>query len=766
MIGIGLAALIGLDSWILYGVAAFLVPAALIAWFRCKRAFIALLPVFVILGMISAALSLNRPDPLATFEGIRGTIAGEIIGPPKYQEDKLEVLIKIDSIETGEGRFQVPGRILLRIYPGYGQKLTVDFREGDKIKARGEIQRPSGRRNPGCFDYRAYLKRQGIYKIMTVYQRDTELLERGSPPWLGKLRMWSEEAMDSLIGGEEGKLLRSMLLGEDWLLSEEVQDDFSRTGLAHILAISGLHAVFILGLLDAVAKLFRLPSRWAFFFQLFVLVLYCLLVGAGPSIVRATIMAVVYLGGKLLGRKADSLNSLFLAAFLILLFRPLDLFDVGFQLSFGAVMGIILFYKGIRETLQFLPGWAASSLALTASAQIMVWPIVAYYFNHFSLISFLANLLLVSLSGVLISAGFLLLAVHALVPFIAGWIGWALKMMCGILMLANSWLSAWPLASVPVVSPSFLFLLCYYACFYLLSPEKPEWLHRPKLWCAGIAAGYLLWIFLFPLAFQNDLQVTFVDVGQGDCIFIRTPDEKNILIDAGGRPAASPGVFDTGEDVVVPFLLKNGINRIDLMVMSHAHDDHIGGLMGVLKNIPVKAFMEYPPSVPSRNYEELKKLITQKRIRIIRATAGQSYRIGRFVTVDVLFPDGSYIGEDEDDNNRSLVLLVRFEEASLLLTGDIEAEVEEYLSGKWNGKIDILKVAHHGSATSTTERWIQKLQPKLGVIQVGKNQFGHPHPDVLDRLKRHGVLIYRNDRDGAVICSYRNGAWAVGCMSP
>ncbi|NLA52612.1 MAG: MBL fold metallo-hydrolase [Alcaligenaceae bacterium] len=355
-----------------------------------------------------------------------------------------------------------------------------------------------------------------------------------------------------------------------------------------------------------------------------------------------------------------------------------------------------------------------------------------------------------------------------LIPVLGRLLAPLLKLLCALLIKGNELFVALPWTFIRVVSPSLIFMVCYYLVFWFLSQDRPLGMRYPLLWCCGLVIAALA-LGIFAPVINNDLYVVFLDVGQGDCVYIRTPDEKHVLIDGGGKHSSGySGTFDVGEDVVVPFLLKNGVWCLDLVVMSHAHDDHIEGLISVLDSIPVRAFMEYPPGEYSENYARLKELVAKNGIRNIYAYEGLSYRVGEDVWLDVMYPPKepgkvqTYFSRG--DNNRSLLLLLRCKGTSVLFTGDMEADVEKYLAPEWNYCVDVLKVAHHGSNTSSTDEWLEALNPQLAVIQVGKNNFGHPHPHVLQRLEERGVLVLRNDHHGAVTASYRNGRWCVRAM--
>jgi competence protein ComEC len=772
IIGIIVGAEIIREYTVFVWVAAILVVCT--AWlleYKRDAGFILILVAFGLVGVVSAQRSLKTTNPLADVVDKTVHIQGQIVDSPRYMDGRDVYVIETYCVTADGDRKDVKTRIQVTVYPERQKKERLRYDFGELVEIRGRLEQPSGQRNPGGFDYRAYLQRRGIYNIMTVYPYNIQKTGHGKVSLIQycvhSLRARAQAVLDQHVGGEGGALLKTMLLGHKWLLPSEVRRDFQRTGLSHLLAVSGLHVGFIIAMLTGLTRLLHLTKKQSFVFQMAMLCLYCMIVGAAPSVVRASVMAALILGSRVVGRQSDMLNNLFMAALVILLFRPLDLFEVGFQLSFGAVIGIIMFIRHFENWLKFLPRWMASGLSVTLSAQLGVWPVIAHYFNTFSAISIVANLFLVPLAGMTVMLGFILMVGGMVIPPLGSLLAPVVEVMCTLLLNGNVIFAALPWAFIRVVSPSLLFLACYYLSIWILSQDRPGWINHPLLCFKGMTIVLLLAGILAP-ALKNDLEVVFLDVGQGDCIYIRTPDEKHILIDGGGKSSSYTGSFDVGQDVVVPFLLKNGIGHLDLVVMSHAHDDHIGGLVPVLENITVKAFMEYPPGEENENYVRLKRLVSEKGIQSIYAHAGLSYRIGRYVWMDVIYPEqyGAKLGAffDRGDNNRSLVLLLRYKDASILFTGDIEADVEEYLSSDWDFKVDILKVAHHGSNTSSTDVWLDAIKPKLAVIQVGKNSFGHPNSEVLQRLEGKDIKVLRNDCHGAVVASYIKGEWRIRWM--
>ncbi|HZJ83876.1 MAG TPA: DNA internalization-related competence protein ComEC/Rec2 [Clostridia bacterium] len=732
--------------------------------------FLFLLSSFALAGVVNTYMSSIPNQDLDKFVGQALIIKGQVLELARQENNKTSFILKLDRIEHDNKKHLVHNKLRTTIYLNPENDNLSPINIGDWIEINGEIEKPQGLRNPKGFDYRAYLARRDIHYIIGTSEKSIISIKAGRFPWPKSWIISARESIagvyDKYLGPEESNLIKAMILGEKWGLPSELKDHFSKTGIAHILAISGLHIGFVVLLLNSLTKSLTLSPKATFIIQALALGFYCILVGGHASIIRAVIMSIIILGGRVIGRKTDPLNSLCLAAFIILLLNPLQLFEVGFQLSFGAVIGIILFNKPISSKLSMIPGNMGGSIAVMVAAQLGTWPIIAYYFNVFSPISFLANFILVPIAGLIVMLGLIFLLLATIFPILGVILGWWLGALCNILIYGNRWLSGWSWASLSVVSPGKLFMAIYYLVLLMLSEERPSYIRRPWELSGALVIIVLLSIVFKPIL-NNDLMIVFVDVGQGDCIYIKTPDDKHILVDGGGRPIGM-GDFDVGAEIVVPFLLKNGIGKLDLVVMSHGHDDHIGGLIPVLENLKVEAFMEFPPREITDKYKDLKGLVDNKGMESIQVVGGQTYRAGKDVLLDILYPvsdsrilDSLY---NDNENNLSLVMRIRYKDTSIMLTGDIEKGVEDYLNGVWKETISVLKVAHHGSKTSSTQEWIDIINPDIAVIQSGKNNFGHPNPLVLERLEGQGAEVFRNDLGGAVTCRYRGGQWYINTI--
>lgn len=727
------------------------------------------LVMFLMLGWLRGLTFLNRESPLYMYTDRDIYVVGEIVDFPQYYDNRDVYIVKTEKIIYENREYAVNTKIRLTVYKGKG-KLRADgytdslYVRGDRILFEGRLENPPAQRNPKGSNYRLYLKNKGIYNIMSIdensikpYSQD----KRNRKNILHAIANWMDKAIGRYAMGEGSRLLKSMILGQRWELPSEIRDTFSKTGTAHILAISGLHVGFIMMGIDLCLRRFYLRRSTMFFIQTAVLSTYCILIGAPPSAMRATIMAIISLGGYALNRPEDRANTLAFAGLIILLVKPGQLFDVGFQMSFGAVGGIMLLYTRFKDRLYFIPKGLADILTVTIGAQLGVGMFVAYHYNIVSPISIVANLLFIPLAGLIVQLGFLLIISSLIFPPLAKLIGYIIGYLSFIFIEGNYMLGSIPLSSKVVISPPIFIIICYYVSIWLLSDERPASVDIRKMFTIIISAVviFILVISVYPA----DFKVVFLDVGQGDCIYIRTPDKRHILIDAGGVPYRGYETsFDTGAHIVLPFLLKNGVHKLDLVVASHWHDDHVGGLFSVLDNIRTDTFLYYPPYESNDVYRELMDLLERRDIARVEVERGQTYKVGSLMECSILHP---YAGiATDNENNRSIVMHVKYKDTSLMFTGDIEGEVENMLVRDDNLTSHMLKVAHHGSITSSTEEWIEGVGPMFAVIQVGKNTFNHPHEDVIDRFKIKDIRVYRTDVHGAVICRYRKGGWKVKCM--
>jgi len=734
-------------TWLIAGAGALLLGAAgALALKRAGSTGALLLAAAALLGALRAHELPPGPNDIAAFasEGVLTIEARIAEEPRRWAPDRLRLLLEVEAVVTEGERRPATGRALVTIY-GEAPALGEDQR----IAADLRLHAPVGYRNPGGFDYPAQLRREGIALVGSGRADRVRPLTADAPPWPARLKRWAVERIGGALPEGSAALLAGLLLGERAALPREMDDAFRRAGVYHVLAVSGFNVALVSASIFATLSMVGVSRRVTAGIAAAALVGFALVVGAQASVLRATIMGLILLGGVLLERESQLPNALALAALALLVWRPGDLWDPGFQLSFAATAGIVyLAAPGTAALERFgCPPRAAAAIAVSAGAQAAVLPVMAVHFNQLSLIGLAANLAVVPLAGAATTVGLFGLAAAAvseLAGSLALNLGWALV----ILLRLAVWLAAAvPYAQVHVPAPGPAAMAAGVLAAALTVSVHRRWARRAGglLLVTGLAA--VTWPFLAPG--DGRLRVTFLDVGQGDAIFVEVPGGPRLLVDGGPGGGAR---FDVGERVVAPYLWNRGAMRLDVVAATHADADHSGGLGAVLRQFHVREVWENGRW--GSGHEDVVAALERSGAARRTLAARQRIRLGDAV-ITVLNPPGPDQPEraTPGENDRSLVLRLDWRGVSFLLTGDLTASGEEALVGdRAPLAATVLKVAHHGSRTSTAEPFVSASQPRLAVVSVGaRNPFRHPAPEVVARLDRAGARVYRTDRDGAVI---------------
>jgi len=626
-------------------------------------------------------------------------------------------------------------------------KMSQDIpsiKYGDSLYIEGEFKQPEEARNYKGYNYKQYLKTKKI--IGTVELEKVKILKSSNGSFIHNIQKYIRDTINGTLTDEEGNLLLAILLGDKDKLSEDIQESFKTSNLSHMLAVSGAHVSYIILGLTYVLQNSIIGKKNGKIVCIIFLLAFMAITNFTPSVTRACIMAILTLFSSIIYRKSDVYTNISVAALITLIFNPYSLLDLGFQLSYGGTIGIIIFIKRIQEkksnskVINYIKQMALVSIY----ANIIIIPIMMYHFNTVSFTFIISNIMASPILGIIVITGFLFIIASITVKPLTRLIAIFIKPILSILIKISQICSKLPFSNILVVTPYMFNVISYYAIILYCIKSKKN--NKCKIIICLLIVLILINFIIY--IFPQKLRIFFIDVGQGDSTLIITPDKKTVLIDGGGSDS-----FDVGEKVLLPYLLDRRILKIDYVLISHFDTDHCGGILTIMEKVKVKNIIISEQAEHSENYERFKKLMIHKKIRLIEVKKGDKIKIGRYSEFKILFPTSRLLSENPLNNN-SIVAQFNYNNFKMLFTGDIEKLAEQQIlkAEKAEIRADILKVAHHGSKTSSIPEFIKAVKPKIALIGVGKNNtFGHPNQQTIKNLENIKCRIYRTDLQGEII---------------
>lgn len=687
---------------------------------------------------------LNKPVDIAPGEYI---IQGKIIEKTEYDTSKKYIL---KTISFGRKN----AKMILYC------KKELDY--GDIVNLRGKISCFKGVRIPYGLNRKVFYDRIGISGFIKN-PVEIEVLDKRKGSWFYQKIVYNfKEKIDSFLNKHFNKthsaVLSGLILGEKEKIDSEIIDNFRKTGLAHILAISGLHTGFVFLILLILAQLLRLRHNYNYFLIISGLIFYAILTGLKPSVVRASLFLLLFIGAKILQRRQDSLNTLGAAAFLILIFDPVCLFSVSFQLSFAAVLGIIIFARFFKTAnlikneksliKRFLKKYILLTAIISISVTIAIAPVQGYYFNQIPITGILLNILIIPLTGIIVSLGIFVVLAGLLLSITIPQFTVSLMFFIEVLIKTASFSAEHLYVSIPVSRPDFIYLILAEAAIigilYFIYTKKYNLIIITLI----VSLNALLYVSIYK-NYDRKCEILFFDVGQGDSALISTPDGTNILIDTGIN--FCPTFYDYHR-----FFRARGIREIDFLILSHRHSDHTGQAPKILENIKVNQILSLPLERKYRISAKILSLIESKNIQINSITSGDIKSDGDNWRIYFVHPDTSGIKNIKNENNRSIVFKFVYKNLSILFTGDIENKIQKRLLSYGDFlESTILKFPHHGSFTSGNHDFLRLVNPEFTTISVGEeNRFGFPSDSVLRILNNMNTKTYRTDINGSIIFKY------------
>ena len=753
----------------------------------------AILPVilFIALGYISIQHWVSPkfgPQHVVHFTGEkRWNIIGSVATQPVTFNHRTKFILKTEQLGEKQKKISITGQINVTVL-GKGPQFSIN----DRIAFISKIKRVKNFKNPGGFNYEQYMHFKGIYGLAYVQRGKITVITRGAQTGIcekiTQSRLKIADLIEKTITGETTQgVMKALIIGDRSRISPDLRETFNRAGCGHLLAISGLHigsiatAAFIFFqwvLSYSKSILWQAWSRkGAALLSLLPVILYGLFAGMSPSTQRAVIMVAIFMLTLLLEREHEPINTLAIAAIMILMIDPPVLFSVSFQLSFAAVFSILyglsLIQAGkpvISNSHKRADGWFLVVLKwfvpffiISFLAILGALPLVMFYFNQVSLVGLLINFIVVPITGFfVIPLGLFAVFIYPVSIWIAKFcLSFSAVILYAVIHIIKLF-SSLPFAAVKTFTPSYIEI----CCFYILAGSVLNFIFKSENYKRKMAAVVFVIViivvsadtcyWLYKRLWHHDLKATVIDVGQGSSALLELPHGFCMLIDGGGFNDNS--VFDVGAKIVAPFLWRQKIMTVDLLILSHPDSDHLNGLLYIAEHFNVKNVWTNNEPADTSSYQSFLEIIRNKKIHAPRFKDMNRIESINGVEIKILYPDKGFMSASKKekwrrDNNNSLVIKINFGSKSFLFPGDIEAKAEKELVkiGDDELKSNVLIAPHHGSKKSSTLLFLKKVQPEYIIISAGdNNRFGFPHSTVLTRYRKLGCRILQTGTHGAI----------------
>ena len=617
------------------------------------------------------------------------------------------------------------------------------FEIGDIIEITGEYEKINSYKNHGVFNYEKYLKKEKIYGKIQATKIEKMKSEKKIITIPKKFQEKAKNKFKKIFSEKTANYFNAIILGDKTELDKEIKNNFQTGGLSHLLAISGMHINTIIIIITYITSKTIKNIKIRKILLIIILIIYGLIIEFTPSATRAIVMSIIHIIATLLFKKDNFLINISIASLMLLMINPYYLIDTGYILSFTATISIIYIYPKLNKKISNIKliQKIIDSIELSISANILIIPIIIYMFKKVPL-----SMIII---GTIISPFIFIIEILGIMVLITPEI-----ILKSVKEIIEKFISIFDFISsihffiiyfkVPTTSQ----IIMYYAIVINYINIAKRKIQKKIIKLVIILSIAIQLIQIITIYISNDFIINLIDVGQGDSTLIITSEKRKILIDGGGNEN-----YDVGENVLIPYLLNKRIKKIDYLIISHFDTDHIGGTLKVIEKLQVKKIIISMQKEKTNNFEEFLKLINKRKNEVIIVKAGDSIQVDKSTRIDILWPTEKLEITENSINNNSIVAKVITKDTSILFTGDIEKVAEKALVEKYghNLQASILKVAHHGSKTSTIPEFLDNVNPQMALIGVGyNNNFGHPSITTIQNFKKRNIEIFRTDKCGEI----------------
>ena len=737
-----------------------------------------ILLVIFFVGLIRAKSSMKLPIDLDNIYANNAIITGQIVSSKEIKNNKIKFYFRADDADiNGKTYKKLNSKFLIS---SFNKDLNISI--GDYARISGKLRHPTPATNPHQFDYQKYLLNNDIKNIL--YLENYEKIKEPNfknDPWyttLAKFEKTREQIIEKHsknIKSPNLEILGGIVFGNETINPDEkIKENFKNSGLLHLLAASGLNVALIYGIWWWIASLIRFPYNLSILIGAIFVILYTFMTGFPPSILRASIMLLFVLLGKIIDRNANSLALVFFVGLLILLFSPKMLYDVGFQLSFAVTIGliscvpiIISKFKKLDKKYQekykklsriekyfislFSPSNLATIVAIPLVAQIFVIPLQLHYFNNFAPYSILANVAVVPFIGLLSFIGFIS-SIFALIPFLNKEIIFLFDSIANPLLTLLIKISEFFVSFKHSLVTTSAFNLFQIFTFWIIAfvftlNLKNNFKNKKQIIILISITTIFLTSFVNLNHFNKNLEITMFDVKNADCFLIKTPKNKYIMIDTGKQS------YNGKSDAyyfINKYLKNEKINKLETLIITHFDADHAGGSIDILKTNPTKNIIIQNEITKTQLAKDILKYLKENKL---------NYKVAKnneIVYIEDNLSIKTFKTNSKDENKGSIITLLSHKNKNILFMADSDSKNYEKIKNKLPNKIDIIKIGHHGAKNSINQNMIRTLKPNYALISVGYNKFNHPDKSTIEILKNNNVKILSSKDSGFIKIIFKN----------
>lgn len=722
---------------------------------KISNRFSVILYLIFMFAILNCNLQMKESDFLSQIAPQKATITAKVASiPTTNRTDRTKFYADVEKISYSHTeKKNINSKTIVTLF---GDK--EDFKKleiGDEIQLTGKLNLPMPAKNPSQFDYKNYLRNFDTFTIFYAYENSLKIVSKANTPYWKLLQNINRTRSDIIekhaanIKSPNIELLGGIVFGDDAVNPpDNVKQSFINSGLLHILAASGMNVTLIFGIWFFISQKFRFHYKLSLITGILLIVFYTAMTGFGPSILRASLMLIFILLGKLIDRDADTLSLLFFVATLMLVYDPAMINQIGFQLSFAVTFGLLLTCPIIFDKIEnkFL-NFMASATIVPLIAQLYAAPIQMYYFNTFSAYSILANIAIIPFLTIVSFLGFIS-STLALIPPLSFYIckisDIILNPFLSGLIHISDFFSNLPNSLITTTHPAILQIIMYYLLVLCLTLLIKAEFKSKKLIIVAFSTFICLVFLLLPIK-NSSCEVIFFDMGNADSALIKTPKNQYFMIDTGKAPYHN-GV-SSAKQIVLKYMKDNGIKKLNGLILTHFDADHSGGSIDIIKNVKVETVYINSLKSESKMYPKIMKFLNTNHINYKIPKHNENIVKEDDLTLINITPDPKNL---EDENEKSLITLLNYKKHKILFMGDGGITAYKYLSPDLVKDIDVIKVGHHGSRSSLNKDMLKTLSPDFAIISTGQNSYGHPYKSTTKLIKNSCARLLRTDYNNAV----------------